>query len=201
MRSIQSTLAVLVSAACAAGVQAAILSGPITNPANGNSYYLLTRSTWLVAEAEAVTLGGHLATINNAAENTWVYNTFSNFAGVNRNLWIGLRDLNEAVNSSNRATRRLEFGWITGEPVTYTRWSEVEPNNPISNDPANPEFYGHIWSPTDPNRGEWNNARNVDALFGIGIHGVVEVSTPIPEPTAVGLMAGLAALCLRRLRA
>ena len=37
--------------------------GPITNPANGHDYYLLEASTWTAAEAEAVSLGGHLVTI------------------------------------------------------------------------------------------------------------------------------------------
>ncbi len=58
---------------------AGILSGPVLNPANGHIYYLLSQNTWSNAEAEAVSLGGHLATIRNAAENQWVYSTFADF--------------------------------------------------------------------------------------------------------------------------
>src|SRR5262249_40507834 len=44
------------------------LAGPIRNPATGHDYYLLTESSWTDAEAQAVALGGHLVTINNAEE-------------------------------------------------------------------------------------------------------------------------------------
>ncbi len=53
--------------------RAGILAGPVINPANGHSYYLLSQNTWSYAEAEAVSLGGHLATIRNAEEDRWVY--------------------------------------------------------------------------------------------------------------------------------
>src|SRR4051812_48449020 len=46
--------------------QAAILTGPITNPANGHDYYLLSAGIWTASEAEAEDLGGTLATIRNA---------------------------------------------------------------------------------------------------------------------------------------
>ena len=40
-----------------------ILLGPVTNPANGHSYYLLTQNTWTASEAEAVALGGFEVTL------------------------------------------------------------------------------------------------------------------------------------------
>src|SRR6266853_2638017 len=58
-----------------------VLAGPILNPVNGHSYYLLPKSTWSNAEAQAVRLGGHLATIRNAAEDHWVYSTFGSYGG------------------------------------------------------------------------------------------------------------------------
>ena len=72
--------------------RAGIEAGPFRNAANGHLYYLLTADTWTNSEAEAVALGGHLVTINDAAENQWVVDTFANYGGVERPLWIGLTD-------------------------------------------------------------------------------------------------------------
>ena len=59
----------------AAVAQARPLGPPIVNPGNHHSYLLLDTSTWKEAEAEAVRLGGHLATIRNPAEEDWVFRT------------------------------------------------------------------------------------------------------------------------------
>ena len=50
---------------------AGIIAGPITNPANGHDYYLLTSDTWSASEAAAEQLGGTLAVIQNQAEQAW----------------------------------------------------------------------------------------------------------------------------------
>jgi len=84
---------VIVLLGCAGVARAVpILSGPITNPANGRQYYLLDKSTWTAAESQAVSMGGHLATVRNAAENAFIFSTFSHFAGEPRDLWVGLSD-------------------------------------------------------------------------------------------------------------
>ncbi len=49
-----------------------VVTPPTLNPANGHLYYLLTPNTWTAAEAEAVSLGGTLATIDDANEDAWV---------------------------------------------------------------------------------------------------------------------------------
>ena len=94
-----------------AGRAAAVdsLSGPIVNPANGHLYILLDQANWTDSEAAAVLLGGHLATIDDAAEDSFVFDTFSNFGGQGRNLWIGLND---------RASEGV-FEWSSGAPVVY----------------------------------------------------------------------------------
>ncbi len=58
-----------------------ILSGPVYNPQTTHTYYLLASAPWTVSEAAAVALGGHLVTVNDAAENNWLTATFSNFGG------------------------------------------------------------------------------------------------------------------------
>ena len=59
-------LALLAGAFLTGPLTASILQGAVTNPANGHTYYLLTQNTWTASEAEAVTLGGHLVTANDA---------------------------------------------------------------------------------------------------------------------------------------
>jgi hypothetical protein len=99
---------------------AAVEAGPLVNPANQHHYYLLGFATWAAAEAEAVSLGGHLVTIEDAAENAWVWQTFSAIAP-GQSFWIGLND--EAQEGS--------FVWTSGAPVSYTNWwtANGEPNN------------------------------------------------------------------------
>jgi len=168
-------LGFLVKSEC---VLAATLTGPITNTGNGHVYFLLSSNTWTSSEVEARSLGGHLATVRNASEQTWIYTNFSHWAGTNRNLWIGLYDPNPATNSSDRAQRRTEFRWISEETNAYANWSSVEPNNGIT-EASFPELYVHIWNPTDSNAGKWNNSTNYPIVLGVQCDGVVEVVPPV----------------------
>ena len=131
-----------------------VLAGPVLNPANGHFYYLLPETTWTDAEAKAVQLGGHLAIINDEAENQWVFDTFSEYGGVGRNLWIGLTD---------RATEGV-FEWVDGAPLTFTRWGEGEPSG------GNEDCAG-IFAPQDFRAPGWNDHREEMLL-----NGVVEIS-------------------------
>jgi lectin-like protein len=148
-------------------VQATVLSGPMTNPANGHVYYLLDTASWTDSEAEALTLGGHLVTINNAAENDWVFDTFVPLlpTDVFATLWIGLND----------AAQEGTFVWVSGEPVTFTNWSTNQPDNARGT-----EDYAHVWTqfnlPQAPAEWrKWNDAANDG--FGVGTpYGVVEVA-------------------------
>jgi hypothetical protein len=159
----------------------AIEAGPLINPANGHRYYLLTSDTWTHSEAEAVTLGGHLVTINDAAENQWVVDTFANFGGVIRPLWIGLTDRDEEGT----------FKWISGQDFSYANWNVAsgEPNNSggsgyeedfvyiIQDHPGNPTVFPTFWNDVP------------DDGFGVipPIHGVVEVEDALPPtPYIIG---------------
>ncbi len=86
----------------------------VRSSANGRMYGLTPPMTWAQAEAVAVAEGGHLATVRNAGQHSWLASTFQQ-----RNLWIGLSD----------AAIEGQWVWSSGEPVTYTNWCPGEPNN------------------------------------------------------------------------
>jgi hypothetical protein len=158
-----------------------VLAGPIINPANNHKYYLMDQSTWVEAEAAAQGLGGHLTTLRNAGEQQWVFTNFSLWGGQERILWIGLHDADPVNNATNPITRRTEFVWSSGEPVTYANWSAVEPNNYRERG----EYYVHTLPPSEPTEpGAWVDAWDVD-FNGRPLHGVVEVGgAPVEEPSS-----------------
>lgn len=93
--------------------------GTVFNPNNGHLYYLLGVTGWVEAEAEAVSLGGHLVTINNQEEQDFIWSNFGPDSPYQKGpLWIGLND--EVAEGT--------FVWSSGEPVTYTNWKPSEPN-------------------------------------------------------------------------
>ena len=167
--------------------------GPIVNPSNGHTYYLLESKSWTASQAEARSLGGNLATVGSLSENQWIYDTFADPGGAGRNLWIGFNDV----------VAEGGFEWASGAPVSFTNWSLGEPNN-LSID-GDPQDYVHIWGkfadialmPAVRAPGTWND--HTDLGFDsttTGNFGVVEV---IPEPSAV-LFIVIAAVSFGRRR-
>jgi len=155
-------------------VRAAVIAGPITNAANNHIYYLLGTNSWTKAEEEAVALGGHLVTINDATEQAWVYSTFGSY-----DIWIGLTD------------RDVEgtFQWVSGENSSYRNWDLGEPNNATSGN--NNQDYAHMYAntfATVAKRGLWDD-RSETETFALSFHGVVEVipgiATQVSISTAV----------------
>src|SRR5690348_7559123 len=115
-RSISGSVVLFLFCAMARG---AVIGTPVFNPANGHTYFLLDPSTWTNAESQAVALGGHLASVNNAAENQFLVDNFTSGANFHRVLWIGLTD------NGSEGT----FHWTNGDPLSYTNWMSGEPNN------------------------------------------------------------------------
>jgi len=133
-----------------------IVQGPIINPANGHTYYRLANSKWTVAEAFAKdVLGGHLVTINDSAENSFVLSNFANASGSGR-VWLGLND----------AKTEGTFVYSSGQTPSYTNWEPGEPNN------VNDEDYVAMYS----GNGRWVDVQDLANPPGIGnVYGVVEV--------------------------
>lgn len=121
---------------------------------------LLSENDWFGAEREARRWGGHLISIHDQAMNDWVNQTFSQFEGTDRSLWIGLNDVaNEG-----------EFVWTDGSTSNYRNWFRSEPNNTGGNEDS------VLMLPF----GEWNDA---DGSLRIGF-GVAVVAV-IPEARTV----------------
>lgn len=86
----------------------------IRNATTNHYYTLVYDVVWPDAEARAEEVGGHLVTINDAAEDAWLEATFPM-----PDLWIGLNDVVEEGT----------FVWASGEPVTYTNWCPGQPDD------------------------------------------------------------------------
>jgi len=145
-----------------------ILTGPVTNPANGHIYYLLAEDSWQNSEAQAVALGGHLATVNDQDEQAWIFTTFNAYGGVNRSLWIGLSD----------AAQEGDFQWVTGEALDYTHWLPLQPDNSPATDG---ETYVHMLNVGNifgNPAGFWNDLASPNTFFHTfdPLCGVVEVA-------------------------
>lgn len=90
----------------------------------GDSAYVIVQGpTWEEAEANAVKLGGHLVTINDAAENEWLVKTYP----LSPNYYVYLTGLNDVQQEG-------PFTWISGETSTITNWRPLSgPNRPAYN--------------------------------------------------------------------
>ena len=80
----------------------------------GSSYYTIVNGpSWTDAENAAKSLGGHLATINNSDENTYVLNHIDKSTkDTNRGgAWIGLN-----------ADLDGKWSWSSGENYSYSNW-------------------------------------------------------------------------------
>lgn len=151
-----------------------ILAGPVTNSVNGHVYYLLQDDTWQGSEDAAIALGGHLVTINDAAEQDWVFSQFGSFGGVPRHLWLGLR----------RAAPGGPLYWVNGERPSYSHWLTNQPSSTSTG-----ELNVHMVKTGDSKgraAGFWNNLDSPNAKYPIFdlVSGVVEVQPAIaPEVT------------------
>ncbi|KAA3623922.1 MAG: HYR domain-containing protein, partial [Bacteroidetes bacterium] len=130
----------------------------------GHTYFLSNSVTTPEdAHAQAIASGGHLVTINSAAENTYVSNFNSG------RIWIGHTDRDSEGN----------WEWVTGEPVIYTNWAPGEPNNYGGNE----DWAVINWSGTNPDWNDW--LPYATALFAIEFDGGT-----IPTMLASGLGIG-----------
>jgi glucose/arabinose dehydrogenase len=127
---------------------------------NGKEYRLTSSAkSWEQAQVEAQSLGGNLVTINDAAEETWLKQTF----GDNENFWIGLTD--RAVEG--------DFQWVNGEITTYRNWAPGEPNDyKFGGEFPDGEDYVSINFGAQK---QWNDFP--DSYYVGALHGMIEIAT------------------------
>jgi subtilisin-like proprotein convertase family protein len=147
-----------------------IRAGPFLDRATEHYYYMLGTTDWLTSEQWAEDLGGHLATVDTADEQNWIFDTFAGYAGKSRNLWIGLTNLSGV---SGTATN---FVYSSGATNLYFNWLSTQPN-----DTCRDANYTFMFGNTNTYRGLWTLASD----FGVTcddptntnvVYGVVEVT-------------------------
>ena len=134
-----------------------------TNPTNNKTYHLLSEGSWSDSAQVARGLDGFLATVDDAQENQWIFETFANYDGQSRHLWIGLSDSNQEG----------EYRWHDGTPFHYRDWGQDQPS---ANDAEN---YVHIAGTNMGNimPGTWNDLDDNPQYFPV--YGVVEVGSAV----------------------
>jgi hypothetical protein len=149
----------------------------VQNPANGH-YYRLTEEgmPWAGAEAKAVEWGGHLVTINDAAEEAWLRTQFYP-ADLRAGFWIGYNDIAEEGS----------FVWSSGEMPGYENWCPDEPNDLNGEDAANMEGYPY----DEPTLLCWNDNPESAYRRGIVEKSLLEIAVDIkpgscPNPLNTG---------------
>lgn len=84
---------------------------------NGHSYKVFDiGKTWKEAKTYCESQGGHLVTITDAAEQSFIEDLLN--SGSKNSYWIGCK-----LNSAN------QMSWMTGENMTYSNWASDEPDN------------------------------------------------------------------------
>lgn len=116
-------------------------SGSYLNPSNNHSYELITCGTWSKCRDAALAKGGSLVTVRNQAENDWLQSTF----GISEDLWIGMYYDGYAK----------ELKWVSGEPITYSRWGENKNGASVGVYPE--EYCVYMNAESVSVRGYWND--------------------------------------------
>ncbi|MCF7730280.1 MAG: hypothetical protein K9N23_01270, partial [Akkermansiaceae bacterium] len=105
---------------------------PVASGGNGHFYRVVPTpqgTTWNEARDFAQATGGHLATINSAAENAFIYalvdrdSIWIDQGNSQWGPWLGGGQLTGSPEPSGG------WVWVTGEPFAFQNWCDTEPNN------------------------------------------------------------------------
>jgi hypothetical protein len=163
---------------------------PISSGGNGHYYDFVSAPNilWTDANTAAQSLvfhgvNGYLATLTSAAENNFLFSTFSAEAGPLQEGWLGGYQDTSAPDYSEPSEG---WRWVTGEPWSYTAWANGEPDNLGGN--QNYLRGGSTWDDMS------NNPTNESVQFVSGYF----VEYPVPEPGSCTMLIGSLVLVARR---
>ncbi|MCA9447227.1 MAG: hypothetical protein KC931_08920, partial [Candidatus Omnitrophica bacterium] len=139
------------------------------NTQNGHWYRLTEPDlSWLEAESQAQSKGGHLVTINDATEQEWIYNHFAD----SKRIWIGFTDMGQEGH----------WTWLTNDGgiwdatamsgTSYTNWGVGEPNNN-----ADEDYALMVWPDWNGVIGGWTDGKD---SVGNRSYGLIEATQPTP---------------------
>ena len=121
----------------------------VINPTNGHAYARIQCQDWHDAQHKAIKEGAHLVSINNEEEQFWIDVIFGRAS-----FWIGLNDVE----------KESEWRWDSGEPVTYTNWSNrsIFPDNApdTEKDFVAVSLHDTGWESVSPKGHLWRTTRN-----------------------------------------
>ena len=165
----------------ASAASALTLDGATTLTVGTHTYQRINEfSTWTDAEAFAVSVGGHLVTIDDAAENALIYAQVAGAWG-NEDYWIGL------TAPTGDVTDQANYVWASGSSSSFRAWRSGQPDGSV--DPVNGDRYVVINFAA--NGAFWDNYPNAGFPDG-QTRGIVEFVASVPEPPAALLLCGVA---------
>ncbi len=164
---------------------------PVAQGTFDNNTYIAVLATngitWTAAEALAVAMGGHLASVTSQAENQFIYSLTTS----DSSLWMPAGTQSGIGPWLGGYKQNNSWCWSDGTAFSYSNWSWGEPNNY-----GGIEAYIELYSGDTPMADFWNDAPNdtTGSPYHVGTpnpHGfVVEV---VPEASAMNLfLLGLA---------
>jgi hypothetical protein len=154
-------------------------------------WYSLTDNwtSWIDAESEAVSVGGHLVTINDMNENSWLA---ENYRYTYAEGHTGDGDYAGAYIGYYYNPTDTAWKWISGQPVTYTNlWSQWDY---FTGDYGYIHTNEHAFAPGGSwNHANWHTDPNASLAY---LKGIIERDTnPVPLPGAIFLFgSGLSCL-------
>jgi hypothetical protein len=127
------------------------VSGP-----GGHSYDVIVdqNATWSQAQASAATTGGHLVSINSAAEQAFIEQLLTNANAPGGEYWIGLKKIGGV---SPGVTTASNYAWTTGQPQNFQHWLAGQPDNNGGNESVGGVLWSQPGDSTFNRRGFWND--------------------------------------------